>query len=139
MKRYDCNNCRHLSPKESEQTDKKEPHFCDYFKMRRHHFATHKKILSPGDCSGFTFEDSDNVTMPKTLTAENGAKALLMGEFFEEVEVTNPEYCGCGACDFCAHYAQPPETIIIKVPVSWTTIKDIYKMAVEGLAEESGS
>ena len=34
------------------------------------------------------------VRMPDSLTAENGAKALFMGEFFEHIEVGNPEYCG---------------------------------------------
>lgn len=34
------------------------------------------------------------VIMPKELTAENGAKALLIGEFQEEIELT------CSACDY---------------------------------------
>lgn len=35
----------------------------------------------------------DMVVMPSALTAENGAKALLMGEFFESVTVV------CEDCD----------------------------------------
>ena len=72
------------------------------------------------------------VVMPRSLTAENGAKALLMGKFFEEIEVPNEEYCGCGECDYCIEtqdeYAT--ETVIQKVPVSWDTIKRIYDTIV---------
>lgn len=72
------------------------------------------------------------VPMPRELTAENGAKAALMGEFHIDVEVENPDYCGCGECDYCLEVGKDePETVIDKHPVSWTTIKDIYKLAVE--------
>lgn len=46
--------------------------------------------------------ESEFVLLPKSLTAENGAKALLIGEFYEG-----------------------------KTPVTWVTIKDIYKKVVE--------
>ncbi len=74
------------------------------------------------------------LTMPRELTAENGAKKLLIGEFHEVIYVDNPDYCGCGehACDICQE-ANEPETIPQKVMISWSTIKDIYKMAVEHL------
>lgn len=49
--------------------------------------------------------------LPKSLTAENGAKQLLMGEFIENIEL-KPNH-------------------ILKHQVSWTTIKDIYKKVVE--------
>lgn len=78
--------------------------------------------------------DLEQCVMPRALTAENGAKGLLMGEFFETTFIENPEYCGCGECDYC--HDNPPdegETIEIKVPVSWTTIKEIYAMAVKHL------
>ncbi len=75
----------------------------------------------------------DIVIMPKELTAENGAKALLIGEFFEEVETENPDYCGCGECDFCEENPDEEETYLQKVYVSWTTIKEIYKKAVDKL------
>ena len=71
--------------------------------------------------------------MPKELTAENGAKSLMMGEFEETIELCCP-YCdgddadhGCEICGGSTQYIQP-------VPVSWTTIKKIYKMAVEHFA-----
>lgn len=66
--------------------------------------------------------------MPYQLTAENGAKALLMGEFSESIRVDNPEYCGCGG--LCAHDEGMNYTLKQDVPVSWTTIKQIYDNAV---------
>ena len=68
--------------------------------------------------------------MPRSLTAENGAKALLYGEFFETVEVSNEEYCGCGECDYCQDFPDTEPTVQIKVPVSWSTIKEIYAKVV---------
>jgi hypothetical protein len=58
------------------------------------------------------------VVMPRSLTAENGAKALLMGEFFEEHE--------------CSYYNGDGELVEYteKVPVSWGTIKEIYAKIV---------
>lgn len=78
----------------------------------------------------------DFVVMPKSLTAENGAKALLTGDFHETVIMQCeecegegeiyyegiPEVCGC--CTGAGDYA-------LKVPVGWDTIKDIYVMCVE--------
>lgn len=78
---------------------------------------------------------SEDVIMPKRLTSENGAKCLLIGEFFEDLVVPCPE-CNddsdgnyCGMCDNCG-------AITIKVPVQWTTIKDIYAKAVDALGRE---
>lgn len=80
-----------------------------------------------------TGNSSLGVVMPRSLTSKNGAKALLMGEFFEEIEVPNEEYCGCGECDYCIEVQDEDatETVTQKVPVSWTTIKEIYAKAVE--------
>jgi hypothetical protein len=86
---------------------------------------THELIGNPQ-----TGNSSLGVVMPRSLTAENGAKALLIGEFFEEVEIPNEEYCGCGECDYCIDFPDTEETIIQKVPVSWTTIKEIYAKIV---------
>lgn len=78
----------------------------------------------------------DYIRMPRKLTAENGAKALLIGEFSETVE--NPYYCKCGEgpdnCEACyiAEDNDIPETLTI--PISWTTIKAIYDMAAEHLS-----
>ncbi len=73
------------------------------------------------------------ILMPKELTAENGAKALLIGEFFTEVWMD----CGCmdedgnpnPDCDIC----NGKETYLQKTDISWTTIKAIYAMAVKHL------
>jgi len=56
--------------------------------------------------------------MPRSLTAENGAKALLSGEFFEEHE--------CNYYDADGDLVEYTE----KVTVSWTNIKEIYKKVV---------
>lgn len=76
------------------------------------------------------------VMMPRELTAENGAKELLSGEFYSEIVVDCPD-CGISEfddsedmeCDYC-HGAG---TVTQRVPVSWTTIKAIYAKAVEHL------
>jgi len=79
-----------------------------------------------------------SVVMPIELTAENGAKGLLIGEFYETVEVDNPEYCGCGECDWCRGAGlNEPQNFDEKVPVSWTNIKEIYKKAVENLGQDN--
>lgn len=68
--------------------------------------------------------------MPRKLTAENGAKALLCGEFNETVLIPNEEYCGCGECDFCDEFPDTEEYLVQKVPIPWTTIKEIYDKIV---------
>lgn len=77
--------------------------------------------------------ENNKILMPEKLTAEEGHKGLLIGEFFETIEVENPEYCGCGRCDFCLDVqdddAEP--YLIQKIPVSWSTIKEIYNKIVE--------
>jgi len=76
--------------------------------------------------------ETKTVMMPRELTAANGAKALLSGEFFEEDEADCMYYddvCtdkDCGMCHGSGVY-------IRKIPVSWTTIKAIYAMAVKNL------
>ena len=72
--------------------------------------------------------------MPRRLTAENGAKALLLGEFKvhatqecrECAELDEPDE-HCEICDgegeYCQHHM-----------ISWDQIKFIYSKAVEGLA-----
>ena len=68
----------------------------------------------------------DFVRMPRALTAENGAKAALMGEFFMQQSVTCPECCGEG-CEDCKGRGEWSE----QVAVDWPTIKEIYAKAVD--------
>ncbi|GLO19226.1 TPA: hypothetical protein QEM53_003738 [Pseudomonas putida] len=72
--------------------------------------------------------------MPRRLTAENGAKALMLGEFKLEVTRECPECLeldepaeGCEICDGEGEYAQ-------RHTIPWDLIKFIYSEAVKGLA-----
>jgi len=48
---YDyCGECEHLSPKESEQTQDKEAHFCKKYKQRLFHLGRHPKIVRAVRC-----------------------------------------------------------------------------------------
>jgi len=79
--------------------------------------------------------ETKTVMMPRTLTAENGVKAAMLGEFYSEVEQECPDCDGDGwedeesgeECYLC----KGAGTVTVKVPVSWTTIKEIYRKAVE--------
>ncbi|MEJ5862043.1 hypothetical protein [Pseudomonas farsensis] len=75
--------------------------------------------------------------MPRRLTAENGAKALLLGEFKLNVVRECPECLeleepaeGCEICDGEGEYAQHHM-------IPWDQIKFIYSEAVKGLAIQS--
>lgn len=82
--------------------------------------------------------NNKTVIMPRRLTVENGAKALLLGEFTERLEMVCP-FCGdlefaddeCDVCDGTGYLYE-------EVPVSWTTIKKIYEKAVEHFAASPG-
>ena len=69
--------------------------------------------------------------LPLELTAENGAKGLLSGEFHELQKVECPECYLLTEpfedCDICKGFGAGYQKII----VSWTTIKDIYKKWVD--------
>lgn len=71
------------------------------------------------------------VMLPAELTAENGAKALLMGEFIEVVEL---ECTACDQddedCEVCSGHG----SYTYRVPISWTAIKEIYQMVVKNYA-----
>jgi hypothetical protein len=54
------------------------------------------------------------VLVPRELTAENGAKAFLIGEFSETFDYMDDEGDEC----------------VADIPVSWTTIKAIHKKMV---------
>lgn len=73
------------------------------------------------------------VLMPQALTAENGAKGLLLGEFHidsertcDQCEIDEPDE-NCEVCRGETEYTQ-------RIPVPWDTIKEIYAKAVAGLA-----
>ncbi len=70
------------------------------------------------------------VMVPMRLTAENGAKGALSGEFSETKFINCPECFGDDECETCDGSGR----IEIKVPVSWTTIKDIWIKGVEHFA-----
>jgi hypothetical protein len=55
-----------------------------------------------------------SAVVPRALTAENGAKAALAGDFTETFEYMDDEGDECTA----------------HIPVSWTTIKEIHKAMV---------
>lgn len=70
------------------------------------------------------------VLVPKKLTAENGAKGVLSGEFSETKFINCPECFGDDDCETCDGSGR----IEITVPVTWTTIKAIWAKGVEHLA-----
>ena len=67
------------------------------------------------------------VIVPKKLTAENGAKGVISGEFSETTFISCPECFGDDDCETCDGSGR----IEIKVPVSWTTIKTIWAKGCE--------
>ncbi|WP_195222705.1 ead/Ea22-like family protein [Escherichia coli] len=72
------------------------------------------------------------VIVPKKLTAENGAKGVLSGEFSETTFISCPECFGDDYCDTCDGSGR----IEIKVPVTWTTIKSIWDKGIAYFAAE---
>lgn len=67
------------------------------------------------------------VMVPLRLTAENGAKEALSGEFSETRFVNCPECFGDDECETCDGSGK----IEITVPVTWTTIKEIWAKGIE--------
>lgn len=69
------------------------------------------------------------VMMPRELTAENGAKAALIGEF----SIDFPMRCCCEGddddCEVCGGTGEYKR----QINVPWTTIKEIYAAAVKCL------
>lgn len=70
------------------------------------------------------------VMVPMRLTAENGAKGALAGEFSETKFVNCSECFGDDECETCDGSGR----IEITVPVSWTNIKEIWAKGVEHFA-----
>jgi hypothetical protein len=100
-------------------------------------FEASTQVTGPYDLPAYVdqmnkyIDHLESQSIPDRLTAENGAKALLNGEFYESVSIENPEYCGCEICYSCEHDTGCEEYIEIKVPVKWTTIKNVYAKIVE--------
>lgn len=84
----------------------------------------------PAATAGIPMIPDGYVMVPMRLTAENGAKGALSGEFSETKFVNCPECFGADECETCDGSGR----IEIKVPVSWTTIKDIWIKGVEHFA-----
>ncbi|WP_254925744.1 hypothetical protein [Citrobacter freundii] len=70
------------------------------------------------------------VMVPMRLTAENGAKGLLSGEFSETTFINCQECFGDDECETCDGSGR----IEITVPVTWTTIKEIWAKGIEHFA-----
>ena len=73
------------------------------------------------------------VRMPVRLTAENGAKSIMSGEFFEVITMPcTYEVCSPDDCPICEGTGE----VTIKIPISWITIKKIYARAVDCLGDK---
>ncbi|HDL6593662.1 TPA: hypothetical protein PXO57_004061 [Yersinia enterocolitica] len=72
--------------------------------------------------------------MPESLTAENGAKGALSGEFFTEKDITCEECGGDRDEDDPCEYCNDLGVQTVRSVIGWSTIKDIYKMAVDTTA-----
>ncbi|MGH6102434.1 hypothetical protein [Citrobacter portucalensis] len=85
--------------------------------------------MPEGDSNSPVTQDG-YVLVPKKLTAENGAKRVLSGEFSETKFINCPECFGDDDCETCDGSGR----IEITVPVSWTNIKAIWAKGVEHFA-----
>ncbi|HAI3605011.1 hypothetical protein UZ975_21095 [Escherichia coli] len=114
-------------------------HILEYARQQRR-FGQHCKI-PPGDMveiveiamrnAGNSPVTPDGwVMVPKRLTAENGAKGVLSGEFSETTFISCLECFGDDDCDTCDGSGR----IEIKVPVTWSTIKSIWDKGIEYFA-----
>lgn len=91
--------------------------------------------VGASELSDLLCTETATVMMPRELTAENGAKAALIGEF----SVRLPEFCpecndeeepeDCMKCAICGGTGN----VYRDVNVPWTVIKAIYRKAVETL------
>ncbi|MBX8654045.1 hypothetical protein FP365_12410 [Klebsiella michiganensis] len=87
------------------------------------------RALHPNAGNSQTIPDG-YVMVPMRLTAENGAKGALSGEFSETKFINCPECFGDDECETCDGSGR----IEITVPVTWTTIKEIWAKGVEHFA-----
>jgi hypothetical protein len=79
--------------------------------------------------------DKGHIILPDALTAENGAKSLLIGEYFVDTTYTCIDLeLNVNDCDSCPHEDNcDGGTIYYKEDIPWTTIKEIYKKIVDNL------
>jgi hypothetical protein len=75
-------------------------------------------------------EAGTHAVVPTALTAENGAKAALIGEFEETTEMRCTECDEDYDCEVCEGSGVMDRV----VPVSWRTIKAIHKAMVAHFA-----
>lgn len=87
--------------------------------------ACRAAMLAQPVSSGYKLPDGFCI-MPLTLTAANGAKGALSGEFKVSRTVRCHECDGEG-CDDCGDAGEFEE----EITVPWDTIKDIYRAAVD--------
>ncbi|WP_410738868.1 hypothetical protein [Citrobacter freundii] len=94
----------------------------------------HPEDCQCGDCCAAMLQAGNSpvtpdglALAPKRLTAENGAKGVLSGEFSETKFINCPECFGDDECETCDGSGR----IEITVPVSWTNIKAIWAKGVE--------
>lgn len=73
----------------------------------------------------------EKILMPTALTAENGAKAALIGEYYETLWVDCQECFDQSTDDQQCETCHDEGGQNVRVDVSWTTIKQIYKDCVE--------
>lgn len=75
------------------------------------------------------------VMVPRKLTAENGAKGALMGEFLESKYISCTECFGDDDCESCDGSGR----VKVDVTVSWGTIKRIYSSSIDLFCKEGAA
>lgn len=83
-------------------------------------------------------DTEERILMPKALTAENGAKYLLLGDFSQTIDVSCLDCINGMAggdmdqeCETCGGSGSLEQDVVI----DWTTIKEIYAKAVKYLGK----
>lgn len=113
-------------------------YFSEQWAIQHAKDAIHDALTEAG-ATGQVAVPEGFVLMPRRLTAENGAKGLLSGEFHESIDIECPECLGDGDdsygedCPECSGMGKVQQ----RITVEWDTIKRIYGMAVEHLAAPS--
>lgn len=76
--------------------------------------------------------------VPTRLTAENGAKSALSGEFNVAVETDCDDCDDCELEEICQTCLGEGYTVRYE-PVSWTMIKDIWAAGIAHFAKQGGA